>query len=76
MEKTEFSPAELCLFVSVLRQACADVESADDVVRSKIANRILSMACDGERDFEILRSQATRGLCKGGKVMLSGTIRK
>jgi hypothetical protein len=62
MDGIRFSPAELSLFISVLRRACADVEPVDDVVRSKIATRILSMACDGERDFERLRRHATQGL--------------
>lgn len=57
-----FSAAELYLLTMILRQACADVGPVDDKLRSKIANRILSMACDGERDFETLRSRATLGM--------------
>jgi len=57
-----FSAAELHLLTMILRQACVDVGPVDDKLRSKIANRILSMACDGERDFETLRSRATLGM--------------
>jgi hypothetical protein len=75
MESRRFSKDELRLFIGVLRQACADVEPADDVVRSKIANRILSMACDGERDFEILRSYATQGLGKSREEAPAGALK-
>lgn len=59
-----FNAAELRLLTTILRQACVDVGPVDDKLRSKIANRILSMACDGERDFEILRSHATLGIAQ------------
>jgi len=62
MEDRDFNAAELQVLLSVLRQACADVGPVDNNTRSKIANRILAMARDGERDFEALRSGATAGL--------------
>ena len=57
-----FSAAELRLLTMILRQACEDVGPVDDKRRSEIANRILSMACHGERDFETLRKHATLGI--------------
>ncbi len=57
-----FTAVERNFLSDVLRQACADIGPVNDEIRSKIANRILSMACDGERDFETLRSRATLGL--------------
>jgi hypothetical protein len=57
-----FNASELDVLTRVLRQACADVGPIDDRIRSKIANRILSLACDGERDFETLRRHAIAGL--------------
>lgn len=62
MEDRIFNAAELQILLSVLRKACADVGPVDGRKRSKIANRILAMARDGERDFETLRSGATVGL--------------
>jgi hypothetical protein len=59
---TEFSASELHVLSRVLRQACADIGPVDDQIKSKIANRILSLACDGERDFETLRRHAISGL--------------
>lgn len=59
-----FSVADRILLSEALRQACVDVGAVDDDLRSKIANRILSMACDGERDFEVLRTRATEGLAR------------
>lgn len=63
-EDAVFSAADLRLLTMILRQACEDVGPVDDKLRSKIANRILSMACDGERDFEILRTHATLGIAQ------------
>jgi hypothetical protein len=59
---TVFNASELDVLSRALRQACADIGPVDDRTRSKIANRILSLACDGERDFETLRRQAIAGL--------------
>jgi hypothetical protein len=62
MKNAAFTDVERHLLSDVLRQACADVGPVNNEIRSKMANRILSMACDGERDFETLRSHATQGL--------------
>jgi hypothetical protein len=59
---TVFDASELHVLTLVLRQACADIGPVDDRIKSKIANRILSLACDGERDFETLRRHAIQGL--------------
>jgi len=61
-----FTAVERNLLSDVLRQACADIGPVNNEIRSKIANRILSMACDGERDFETLRRRATLGLVRSG----------
>jgi hypothetical protein len=61
---TVFNASELHVLTRVLRQACADVGPVDDRIKSKIANRILSLACDGERDFETLRRHAVAGLAR------------
>jgi len=57
-----FDADELRLLIMILRQACEDIGPVDDKLRSEIANRILSMACHGERDFETLRKHATLGI--------------
>jgi hypothetical protein len=62
LDRKSFDPAELHVLLSALRQACMDVGPVDNRMKSVIANRILSMACDGERDFETLRIRATAGL--------------
>jgi hypothetical protein len=62
MEDREFNAAEVQALLNVFRQACADVGTIDGQTKSKIANRILGMARQGERDFETLRSYATVGL--------------
>lgn len=64
MKNPVFTGIERDFLSRVLRQACADIGIVDDETRSKIANRILSMACDGERDFETLRRQATLGFVR------------
>jgi hypothetical protein len=64
MNDPAFTNDERTLLSKVLRQACADLGAVDDKTRSRIANRILSMACDGERDFETLRSRAISGLAR------------
>ena len=69
MDSRSFNNAELQLLLSVLRQACEDVGPINDKTRSIIANRILTMARDGERDFERLRSSATAGLVFGGNAL-------
>jgi len=62
MKDPAFTTVERNMLSRVLRQACADIGASDNATTSRIANRILSLACDGERDFEALRRHATRGL--------------
>lgn len=72
MEDRQFNAADLEVLLTVLRQACADVGAVDEKTRSKIANRILGMAREGERDFEALRSCATAGLVARSRPPLRG----
>ena len=62
MKTAVYAVVERDLLSDVMRQACEAIGAVNDAIRSKIANRILSMARDGEINFETRRSHATWGL--------------
>jgi hypothetical protein len=56
--KIAFNTADLNLLTTVLDQTCAEQGIHDEFQKEHVASRILFLAAQGERDFQVLREYA------------------
>jgi hypothetical protein len=56
--KNSFNPAEVNLLAKVVDEACLKVRCADLRAKEMLAIRVLCIAAQGERDFDVLLSAA------------------